>query len=116
MNSFLPLFLPLLLVCLPMVFQGIFTYRRLKHQTKLPLIGSMTIALLAGIIMPVVAFNLSVSILTADWPKGEPRCLTGFVGILVLGYLLAMAGPPVLGLIGRLLYTPLPPASSRSKQ
>jgi hypothetical protein len=72
------------------------------------LMTSFFLAFVAGLFMPLLAFNMTVNAVTADWPKDEPHCLTGFVGIIVLGYLIDIVGCFIIVIVGRTMYIELP--------
>jgi hypothetical protein len=69
---------------------------------------SFLIAFVVGLFMPMLAFKMAVDEMTADWPKDEPHCLTGFVGILLLGYLIDIAGCFIIAIVGRTMFIKLP--------
>ncbi|MES2513487.1 MAG: hypothetical protein V4580_05055 [Bacteroidota bacterium] len=68
------------------------------------LFTSFFIALVAGLFIPLWAFNISVEATTANWPKDQPHCVTGFVIILVIGYLIDIGGCLVIAFVGRLIF------------
>jgi hypothetical protein len=72
------------------------------------LMTSFFLAFVVGLFMPLLAFNMTVNAVTADWPKDETHCLTGFVGIIVLGYLIDIVGCFIIVIVGRTMYIELP--------
>ena len=104
MSLLFGLILPLVLIFIPTMFQIYFTNKRIQHQSKLSLSSIFFIAFIAGVFIPMIAFKISVDTITSDWPKGQPKCLTGFVAIPLIGYFVDIIGCITIAVVGRILY------------
>jgi hypothetical protein len=104
MKLLLGFIIPFLLVCLPLVFQIVFTSKRLRHKTRLPLLSAFFISLVAGLFIPALAFQIGTDTVTADWPEDEFRCGNAFIAPLILSYLIDVGGCVVIGIVGGVMY------------
>jgi len=104
MKLLLGFIVPFILVCLPPAFQIVFTQKRLRHQTRLPLLVTFIISLAFGLFIPFQAFMIGTNALTADWREDEPKCLTGFALPLLLSYVIDVGGCLIIGIVGGVMY------------
>lgn len=97
------LIIPTLLILLPIIFQIVYTVRRIKDKTKMSLLNICLLTFALGLILAIAATYICMYGLSMGINPGEPQCIIGVPLFAFAGIGLTLLLTPMIGITGALV-------------